>query len=59
MILELTTEALLSIRQSDPDSRPSEPTDADRAAFREWVRLMYGSKAWAVYTSNWDRPYSD
>ncbi len=46
--------ALLTIRQSDPDGRPWQPTDAERAAHKAWAVRTYGAAVWERYTGNWD-----
>jgi hypothetical protein len=48
---------LLDIERQDPDGWTREPTDADRAAFRDRVIATYGEQTWRDYRrSGWDDP---
>lgn len=50
----LTHAQLKQIQASDPDGHETEPTEADYAAFEEWVTERYGPDAMRQYKSNWD-----
>lgn len=42
-------DALNTIMASDPDSRETEPTEADYARHRTWAIERFGADVWEAY----------
>lgn len=55
MLADETMRALKDIQSRDPDSLPTEPTEADYVRFDQWVIDTYGIEMLVRYsTTDWN-----